>query len=141
MEETTETEALLEDKKGTGGDISAPPLRWVDDVVRRRAYHNAYYQKRKAARPPTEAKPKKKKEHTVCDWSNPVEVRALKKKYAVKEVECPACKRVVRACSITHHRRSKFHHLAVARWLEEVAAWLDEEEAKALVEDGGGLLR
>ncbi len=121
MEGTTDNEALVED----GGIVGVPPtkkVRWVDDLERRRAYHNAYYQKRKAARPPAE------KKKGVCDWTNPEEVRALKKKYAEKKFICTACKKSVRACSTTHHRRSKTHLQAVARWLADTALAAETQE-------------
>ncbi len=93
--------------------IEAKPLKWVDDRERRNAYHQAYYQKRKAERPPP---PPRKA--CLVDWSNPAEVAALKKVYAAKQVECEVCEKSVKACSITHHRRSKRHLLAVALWLK-----------------------
>jgi hypothetical protein len=93
----------------------APAKKWNEDPERRKAYHVAYYQWRKAARPPVLPKPKKK---CLIDWNNPVEVAALKKTYAQKEVECEVCKKTVHACSITHHRRSQRHLLAVALWLK-----------------------
>jgi hypothetical protein len=90
-------------------------LKWNDDKERRRTYHNKYYQKRKATRSLQPPPPKKK---GLVDWNNPLEVAALKRTYAQKEVECEACKKTVHACSITHHRRSKRHLLAVALWLK-----------------------
>ncbi len=94
---------------------TTPVLKWDEDRERRRAYHKAYYQAHKAARPPPPPKEKKK---CLVDWSNPAEVAALKKVYAQKEVKCEACDRSFQACSITHHNRSKYHLLAVARWLK-----------------------
>ncbi len=107
-ENTTETQ---EEAKVT--------LKWDEDRERRRAYHAAYHQIRKATRPkqpPSTAKKPKKK--GLIDWNNPVEVAALKRTYAVKQVECEVCKKSVHACSLTHHRRSRKHNLAVGLWLK-----------------------
>jgi len=79
--------------------------KWKDCPDRQRAYFRQYYHDHKTLKG-TGEKPN-------IDWKDKDAVRAHKRSYPVKRVECPLCLVSCRASSWPGHCKSRRHQLAV----------------------------